>query len=250
MPAHDWTRVEAGIFHHFHLEWIADLSRTLNAGLLPPGYYALAEQRAGRFEPDVLALESQDEERDLARAESDATGDGGTLLLAPPKARVTAETDMEFYRRKQSVVAVRHVSGDRLVAMIEVVSPGNKIGRAVVRSFVEKAADLLEKRIHLLILDVLPPGTLDPQGIHGLIWEEVSGEEYQAPPGKPLTLAAYESSNRLRAFVEPFAMGDELSDMPLFLEPGGYVLVPAEATYGRAFAAVPARWRRVLERKA
>ncbi len=35
--------------------------------------------------------------------------------------------------------------------------------------------------------------------------------------------------------------------MLLFLEPGAYVLVPLEATYQRAFAAVPRRWQRVLE---
>jgi hypothetical protein len=35
MPIHDWTRVEAGIFHHFHHGWIEDLSRALNRGLLP-----------------------------------------------------------------------------------------------------------------------------------------------------------------------------------------------------------------------
>jgi N-terminal domain of reverse transcriptase len=38
MPVHDWTRVSAGIFHHFHFEWIGDLSRQLNRGLLPPDY--------------------------------------------------------------------------------------------------------------------------------------------------------------------------------------------------------------------
>jgi hypothetical protein len=36
--------------------------------------------------------------------------------------------------------------------------------------------------------------------------------------------------------------------MPLFLEPGGHVLVPLEATYQAAFAAMPRRWRAVLER--
>ena len=51
MPIHDWTRVNPGIFHHFHLEWIGDLSRVLNRGLLPPDYYALAEQIAGGFGP-------------------------------------------------------------------------------------------------------------------------------------------------------------------------------------------------------
>ena len=60
MPIHDWTRVGAGIFHHFHLEWIGDLSRVLNRGLLPPDYYALAEQFAGGFGPDVLTLQRPD----------------------------------------------------------------------------------------------------------------------------------------------------------------------------------------------
>jgi len=56
MPAHDWTRVEAGIFHGFHIGWIAELGKTLNGGLLPEGFYALAEQHAGRSIADVLTL--------------------------------------------------------------------------------------------------------------------------------------------------------------------------------------------------
>ena len=168
-------------------------------------------------------------------------------MLSPPKVHVTAETDMEFYRRRQSAVVVRHISGDRMVAVVEVVSPANKVGRSGLRSFVEKAADLLEHRIHLLILDLHPPTPRDPQGIHGAIWEEITGESYTAPAGKPLTLAAYESGLSVRAYVEPAAVGDPLADMPLFLEPGAHVLVPLESTYGRAFAALPRRWRSVLE---
>lgn len=47
MPIHDWTRVNAGLFHHFHQRWISAISDTLNAGLLPERYYALTEQPAG-----------------------------------------------------------------------------------------------------------------------------------------------------------------------------------------------------------
>lgn len=36
MPLHDWTRVEAGMFHSFHNAWITHLGDTLNGGLLPP----------------------------------------------------------------------------------------------------------------------------------------------------------------------------------------------------------------------
>jgi hypothetical protein len=46
MPVHDWTRVEAGIFHAFHQNWIVALSAALNEGILPDDYYALPEQHA------------------------------------------------------------------------------------------------------------------------------------------------------------------------------------------------------------
>jgi hypothetical protein len=175
-------------------------------------------------------------------------GRGGTaLLVAEPKLAPTAETDMEFYRRKATPIVVRHVSGDRVVAMIEVVSPGNKATRNALRSFTEKAAELLDRRIHLLVVDLLPPGKRDPQGIHAAIWEDIAGEESTLPAGKPLTLAAYETALTVRAYVRHVAAGDPLPDMPLFLEPNGCVQAPLEATYQSAFAAMPQRWRRVLE---
>ena len=48
--------------------------------------------------------------------------------------------------------------------------------------------------------------------------------------------------------IEPIAVGDVLSPMPLFLRPGAYVLVPLEETYQAAWEGVPRRWRRVIER--
>ncbi len=218
--------------------------------MLPPDYYALAEQHAGGFGPDVLTLEEK-RNGDADAGDLTSSSPGGTaVLLAPPKIRLTAETDMEFYHRKQNTVTVRHVSGDRVVAMVEVVSPGNKDTRHSLRVFVEKAADLLDKQIHLLILDLHPPGPRDPQGIHGAIWDEITNQRYVAPTDKPLTLAAYESDLGVRAYVERLAVGDVLADMPLFLRPRAHVPVPLEATYQSAFAAVPRRWRRVLETQA
>jgi hypothetical protein len=243
MPVHDWSRVPAGIFHHLHHSWIEEIQRTLNAGLLPSDYYALAEQRTAGYGPDVLALQvdSGDEETLLS-----ATHREGGLMVAKPQVAVTSETDMEFYRRKQNVVAVHHVSDDRVVALVEVVSPGNKSSRAALRSFVEKTAQLLDQRIHLLILDLHRPGNFDPQGIHGAVWEEIA-ELWTAPTDRPLTLVGYESALTVRAFVQPMAVGETLIDMPLYLEPDGYVLVPLEVTYSRAFEALPRRWRSVVE---
>ena len=63
MPVHDWTRVDAGLFHNFHQNWITFLCGALNTGVLPDNYYALAEQTIGPI-PDVLTLRltGEDEE--------------------------------------------------------------------------------------------------------------------------------------------------------------------------------------------
>ena len=168
------------------------------------------------------------------------------MLDAAPKLVPAAETDLEFYRRKQNSISVRHLSGDRVVAMIEIVSPANKSSRNALRAFVEKAADLLNRRVHLLIIDLLPSDPRDPHGIHAAIWDEIAGQEYLPPAGQPLTLGAYESALTVRAYVRPVAVGDPLPEMPLFLEPNGCVQAPLDATYQTAFAAMPRRWRRVL----
>jgi len=114
---------------------------------------------------------------------------------------------------------------------------------------VEKAAEFLLHGVHLLVVDLQAPGARDPHGIHGNIWDDITGQAH-AKPDKPLTLAAYESGSAggsTRAYVQPVAVGDRLPDMPLFLEPGAHVLLPLNVTYERAFAALPRRWRRVLE---
>lgn len=248
MPVHDWTQVDAGIFHAFHHDWITDLARALNSGILPEDYYALPEQFAAGVGPDVLTLQGSRADENGSTG-SGAQG-GSTGLLVSPKLEVTAETDLEFYRRKQTPLVVRHVSGDRVVAMIEIVSPGNKSTRHAIRAFVEKAGDMLERRVHLLIIDLFPPGPRDPHGIHAAIWDQIAGKQYLPPANKPLTFAAYESGSTVRAYVRPGAVGDSIPDMPLFLEPNGSVQTPLEATYQTAFAAMPRRWRLVLDPQA
>jgi hypothetical protein len=245
MPIHDWSRVDAGIFHHFHQAWIGHIARVLNDGLLPSDYYALTEQFAAGLGPDVLTLQGAGNGNDNGSSEHNSPSTAG-VKLAAPKLQPVAETDMAFYRRKQNVVAVRHTSDDRVVAILEIVSRGNKAAQNPFRAFVQKAADFIEAGIHLLIVDLHPPGRRDPQGIHAAIWEAITGDEYQSPEGQPLTLAAYECGNRVRAYIVHAAMRDPLAEMPLFLEPGLAVSVPLEATYQAAFAEVPRRWQRVL----
>lgn len=239
MPMHDWTRVEAGIFHAFHHRWISAISDALNAGLLPGDLYALPEQIASKYGPDVLTLRGD---------RPDAGGVASPRVLQPrPVNKVTSQADAEFYRRKKSSIVVRHVSGDEAIALIEIVSPGNKSGRKPTAAFVDKAWEFLNAGIHLLLIDPFPPGPRDPGGVHGLIWEDGTDGPYRLPPDKPLTLVAYEAGDLVRAYVEPVAVGDALPDVPLFLEPNGCVMVPVEATYRTAFDVLPRRWRDVLQ---
>jgi hypothetical protein len=242
MPVHDWKRVKAGIFHDFHHAWIEEIKRALNGGLLPEGYYAMAEQQAAGFGPDVLTLQGR-----ASEGQPSNQGNGRPLVLTRPNTRFVAESDAEFYRRKKSSVVIRHISGDRMVAMIEIVSPGNKASRKAFRAFVDKACELLEYKIHLLLIDLFPPTKRDPNSIHAAIWEEVKDEPFELLADKPLTLVAYESALTTKAYIEPVAVGDSLPDMPLFLEPEAHVPVPLEATYQAAWAALPRRWREVLE---
>jgi len=52
--------VDAGLFHDFHPRWAVALSSSLNAGRLPPDYYALVEQNFRGPIPDGLTLVSYD----------------------------------------------------------------------------------------------------------------------------------------------------------------------------------------------
>ena len=80
MPIHDWTRVDAGTFHHFHHRWTAALCDALNTGGLPPDYFALAEQVVSGPIPDVLTLRLRNNGAETAEAPG---GPGGGDGAAP-----------------------------------------------------------------------------------------------------------------------------------------------------------------------
>ena len=246
MPIHDWTRVDAGIFHDFHHTWITEIKRALNAGLLPPDYYALAEQIAGGLVPDVLTLQKPGN----MSKELPETARGIALTTAAPKVRYRLSAEPDLYAAKAKAVVIRHISNHRVIAIVEIVSPGNKNSHNGLRSFVEKAAGMLRAGIHLIILDLFPPGSRDPQGIHKVIWDEFIDNNFTLPDDKPLTLASYRADSWPEAFIEPVAVGDELPEMPLFLVPDKYIQTPLQPAYDSAWDAVPLYWRDVVSGRA
>jgi hypothetical protein len=241
MPIHDWTRVDAGLFHDFHQSWTVALRNALNAGILPPDYFALVEQRVRGPIPDVLTLE-------LSPGSTNAGLDDltSTVATAQPRTRLIRRSEPRVYASKANRITVRHRHG-KVVAVIEVVSPGNKASRAEFRAFIEKTADLIQQGVHLLMIDLFPPGPRDPQGLHKALWDEFQEEEIQLPADKPLTLAAYDAGPPPVAYVDFVAVGETLPEMPLFLQPERYVKAPLEATYQATWATFPAVLKGLLE---
>jgi hypothetical protein len=213
MPIHDWSRVDANLFHDFHQTWTIAIRNALNAGLLPRGYSALVEQHAA----------------------------------TPPKTRHVLRAQQEIAAARANRVTIRHPLG-RVVCVIEIVSPGNKSSRSALRAFVEKAIEFLRQGIHLLIIDLFPPSVRDPQGIHKAIWDEIEEQPFELPPDKPLTLAAYVAGVPKTAYVELVGVGDVLPDMAAYLDPESWVPVPLEATYQATWASCPEDMREAVER--
>jgi hypothetical protein len=247
MPMHDWTRVNAGTYHAFHNAWITHLQEALNEGLLPKSYYALGEQRAGDMGPDLLALHETNGHAVPAPAPLD---EGGLVAVAeaPPKVHLAQEARQEaaFYLGKRRTLVIRHVTGDRIVAMVEIVSPANKHTRSAMDDFLDKILAALRASIHVLIIDPVPPTKHDPNGLHALIWENLGEGEFDLPAGRQLTMVSYCANASIMAYVEPTAVGLALTEMPLFLTKTHYVRMPLEKTYMQTWAGVPERWRRVI----
>ncbi|MBI2806015.1 MAG: DUF4058 family protein [Planctomycetes bacterium] len=242
MPIHDWTRVYAGLFHDFHQSWSIFIKNAMNAGLLPKGLTALVEQKVSTKETDVLTVDQ------LADGEADR-GSGGTLLtMTAPATRIVRKSSKEFYSDLANRIVVKHQLG-RTVAIVEIVSPGNKDSKRAFREFVEKSVAFIRAGVHVLVVDLFPPTKRDPFGVHRAIWDEFEDEDvlFEFPPGKDRTLASYDAGREKAAYVEPIALGEALPDMPLFLFEGHYIKVPLEAAYQTAWSFLPRELQVIVE---
>lgn len=192
MPIHDWTRVRSNRFHDFHQSWTIAIRNALNAGRLPPGYFAMVEQKAS-----------------------------GSRFLA--------RTEAASYAQKANRITVCHAERADVVAVTEIVSPGNRESRDAIRAFARNAAECLDAGVNLLLVDLF------------------SGASNTQPPDKPLTVVSYAAGANTVAYIEPVAVGDPLPDMPIFLTPDRYVNCPLETTYATAWEQFPTPLRWPLE---
>ena len=248
---HDWSKVKPGTYHNFHQLWTSSITNQLNMGILPPGCFAMAEQIIGGPEPDVVALKLYEDP--LATKDHlewrDFTLGGNSVALAEPKTKPTASmvmiADEDRYVLKTNRIVVRHELG-HVLAIIELVSPGNKNSTHAIRSIVEKLVQLLRQGINLLVIDPFPPSSRDPRGIHALIWNEITDQPFELPADRQLTIVSYQAAPSKTAWVEPTSVGATLPTMPLFLRNEIYVNLPLESSYQQTWDGLPIELKRTI----
>ena len=248
MPMHDWKRADPNDFHDFHGAWIYAIRTALNTGLLPPGYFALAEHVTPPIIPDVVTLTLPNDlpQKLPYQAKSDS---GGVAVAEAPASIVATASGKKVLRATPRRVVVQHARNRQIVAVIEIVSPSNKSSKNEFAKFVGKTVQLLEQGIHVVLIDPFPPTLRDPKGIHAAVWKDLTGKAFTPPDGKPLTVASYVAlgDNTFTAYVEPLQVGDRLPDTQLFIASEYRVVTPLEETYQTAWQGYPSQLRAVAE---
>lgn len=231
-----------GHFHALHTMWRVALSDKLNDGLLPEGYYALPEQHSEGYVSDVSTYDLQPTPRRKAAA-------GGGTAVAEPSAerRVIAKKVVCPGRR----LAIRLAPNPRIVAVIELVSTGNKDRRESVGAFAGKVAEFLRTGVHVLVIDILPPTFATPNGMHAAIWTRLDPDaaEESLPEGRPLLVASYRAKRKPIAYLNSLAVGQPLPPGPLYLDETQFVEVPLEKAYADTYRRLPKHLKVLLQRR-
>ena len=243
MPVHRWTRIFSGGFHHFHTGWITRIGDELNNGLLPPEFYAAAEQVAGHRNPDVIALERSES---VVESGQPSTAGGVLVAEAPPRVSYEFIADSAEYAARANRIAVRHVSSDRIVSIIEVVSPGNKHSHPALEQLRNKVAAMIESGIHLLIVDLIPPNAINPDGLPRALEIERNELIPSVTTEQPFSLCSLQIEHPVHGYVELCGVGETLPEMPLFLTPERYISLPLEHSYMATWNAFPAAWKKIV----
>jgi Protein of unknown function (DUF4058) len=153
MPLRDHFHIpwsEQNPWEGFHSAWVNTMVRQLNGDLLPRRYRAIPQVHLGPFvETDVATFE-----QDLATEPGGESPTNGGQAAWSPQGVQTLEIDLPA----QDVFEVRvhdDRNGIRLVAAVELVSPGNKDRPESRQAFVAKCAAYLQEQVSIVIIDVV-----------------------------------------------------------------------------------------------
>lgn len=229
MPLRDHFHPPLSDHHNweaFHSAWANTIVRHLNQRLLPARYRAAPQVHLGaQVEVDVAAFEDGEE-----AAASPTTGSGGGLPRAvwapvPPTQAFTASFPAQD---TFEVKVFDDRRGSRLVAAVELISPGNKDRPGARRAFTVKCAGYLQQQVCVVLVDVV----LGRRELYGHLLEMLDVEDAPAwahdPPLYAVACRTTKAEDRwqLETWPEPLTLGAHLPTLPLWL--AGYLAVPLE----------------------
>lgn len=230
MPLRDHFRPplsEQRFWEELHGAWPGTIAFRLNS-ILPADYYCGPRVHLGSaIEIDVAAYES-----DNSNGSSfENTSTGTTVAWAPALPTLLLETDAptppEYEVR---VYDERH--GRRLVAAVEIVSPGNKDRPESREAFVSKCHALLQQDVNLAIVDMVTERQAN-------LYAELA-ERIGALPPKVATSSIYAVSCRgikargrwrVESWEHELTVGSPLPILPLWLTDQFNVPLELEASY-------------------
>ena len=217
-------------WEELHGQWPAMIVIAL-ARKLPPRYVAGPRVHLGPyFEVDVASFE-KDELSGVASEGGEEEGGVATAVWAPPQP--TLEVAMDLPDQDEYEVRVYDTELERrLVAAVEIVSPGNKDRPESRRAFVAKCATLLRQDVSVSIVDIV---TIRPFNFYSELLAFL-GQGDLAPEPPPLYAAACrwkssERSARLQTWAHPLALAQPLPTLPLWLADNLAVPLELEASY-------------------
>jgi hypothetical protein len=225
-PQHHWES--------FHSNWATRLADLLNDRLLPPEYIAEEHTHAGtRLEIDVATFE-----HDTVAGRSDSSS-GATAVLpravyTPPAPGFTIPAVLSD---SFEVRVFATAEGMTLVAVIELVSPGNKDLPEECRAFATKCASYLYQGISLIVVDIV---TNRQANLHNEIMRVMNADSAcELPAAANLYAVAYrpalrDEQSEVDVWPVVCALSEPLPTLPLRLKGDLFVPVDFESTYDEA----------------
>jgi hypothetical protein len=217
----------------FHSSWATKLADALTERWLPPNYIAEEHAHLGpSVEIDVATFTRESSASSQDEGPAVATTD--TKVWSPPAA------DAVFPAVFPDTFEVRVLStdtGPKLVAAIELISPGNKDRPSERRAFATKVASYLYQGISVIIVDIV---TSRRANLHNEVLRVMeAADTLQLPPETSLYAVAYRPLRRsqgdeIDVWRSPLALGAALPTLPLGLRADLVIPVDFEATYAEA----------------
>jgi len=215
----------------FHTQWISEFGAWLNRRLTKPRYHCWVQTHMGtRIEADVA-------EYDFHHGQEFSTNGSTATAVEIETAPVATLTIPAIFPDELEVQIVDTRAGATLVAVIELISPGNLDRPDTRLAFATKCAAYLRRGIGVLIIDIV---TSHHFNLHNSLLDLLGQPESVQMPDDCITyVASYhptrrDESNLIDFWPVPLVVGSPLPTIPLVLRGGPRIAINLEEIYSSA----------------